>query len=146
MMRRRGLPDAAIVVALSASAMAVGVLYCRAFERSRTPPEPWARELSAAVAFACGHGFVDPGYEPSPQVAAFLDKKIDRLSCGEALPAGVPMRPPNFTQALYRYMTLSAGLTWRLLGVSWTSLSLLFGLLYAVSVGAVYGLLQLALS
>ncbi len=145
MMRRRRLPDAAIAAALFIAAMAVGVLYCRAFERSKAPPEPWVRELSAAVAFACGHGFVDPGYEPGPQVAAFLDKKIDRMSC-EALPAGVPMRPPNFTQALYRYMTLSVGLTWRLLGLSWTKLAVLFGLLYAISAVAVYGVFRLAVS
>src|SRR5437899_5282137 len=111
------LLDGAIVGALFASALVVGVLYCGAFERSQAPPEPWVRELGAAVAFACGRGFVDPGYAPSPAVTAFLEKKIDHVSC-EELPGGVPMRPPNFTQALYRYMTLSVGWTWRLLGLS----------------------------
>ncbi len=143
MMRSRRRLDAAIVGVLFASALAVGVLYCRAFERSSAPPEPWAKELAAAVAFACGHGFVDPGYDPSPAVAAFLEKKIDRIACDD-LPSSAPMRPPNFTQALYRYMTLSAGLTWRLLGISWTKLAVLLGLLYAVSAVAVYGVFRLA--
>jgi hypothetical protein len=145
MMRRGRLLDAAIVGALFVSALTAGALYCRAFERSGAPPEPWVRELSAAVAFACGRGFVDPGYAPSPAVAAFLEKQLDRVSCGD-LPGGATMRPPNFTQTLYRYMTLSVGLTWRLFGVSWTALSLLFGLLYAVSVVAVYGLFRLAVA
>ena len=92
--------------ALFAFAMVVGVLYCAAFERSGSPPEPWAKELGAAVALACGHGFVDPGYEPNPGVAAFLNKRIDRISC-EELPAGESMGPPNFTQRLYRYMTVA---------------------------------------
>jgi hypothetical protein len=141
----RPVPDAAIAAVLCAFAMIAGVLYCRAFERTRAPAEPWVRELGAAVAFACGHGYVDPGYEPSPAVAAFLEKRVDRISCAD-LPAGAPRQPPNFTQALYKYMTLSIGLVWRLFGVSWTSVSLLLGLLYAVSAAAVYGIFRLALS
>ena len=103
------------------------------------------KELSAAVAFACGRGFVDLGTEPSPAVAAFLQKKIDRISCDD-IPSNAPASPPNFTQALYRYMTLSAGLTWRLLGISWMNLAVLLGLLYAVSAVAVYGVFRLAMN
>ena len=125
--------------------MATGVLYCRAFERSNAPPEPWVKQLGAALAFACGHGYVDPGYQPSPAVAAFLQKKIDRISCQE-LPAGSGMRPPNFTQALYRYMTLSVGMIWRLFGLSWTNLGFLLGLLHGLSAVAVYGVFRLAVS
>jgi hypothetical protein len=108
-----------------------------------SPPEPWAKELGAAVALACGHGFVDPGYEPNPRVAAFLSKRIDRISC-EELPARESMGPPNFTQRLYRYMTVAVGLTWKLFGVSWTRLSALLGLLYAITAVVVYGLFRLA--
>ncbi len=128
-----------------AVALVTGILYCRAFERSRVPPEPWVKQLGAAVAFACGHGYADPGYEPSPAVAAFLEQQRDRISCAD-LPAGTPMRPPNFTQSLYRYMTISVGVTWRLFGVSWTSLPFLLGLLYAASAAAVYGVFRLAVS
>jgi len=135
--------DAALAAGLFVLAMVVGVLYCAAFERTGSPPEPWAKELGAAVALACGHGFVDPGYEPSPGVAAFLNKKIDRISC-EELPARESMGPPNFTQRLYRYMTVAVGLTWKLFGVSWTRLSALLGLLYAITAVVVYGLFRLA--
>jgi hypothetical protein len=141
--RRR--PDAAVAVVVFAAAMAVGMLYSVAYERSSAPPEPWVRELGAAVAFACGHGYVDPGYEPSPAVAAFLEKKRDRISCAD-LPADSPRQPPNFTQALYRYMTLSVGLSWRLLGISWTNVALLLGLLYGLSAAAVYGIFRLAVN
>jgi hypothetical protein len=100
------------------------------------------KELGAAIAFACGLGYVDPGYESTPAVAAFLDKKIDTLSCRDL--AGVPTQPPNFTQKLYRYMTMSTALVWRIAGVSWTNLSVLFGVLYGLSALAVYGLFRLA--
>lgn len=135
--------DASVAVGVFVFAMVVGVLYCAAFERSRPAPEPWVKELGAAVAFACGHGFVDPGYEPSPVVAAFLDKKIDRMTC-EELPANTPMHPPNFSQGLYRYMTLAVAITWQLFGISWSSLAALLGLLYALTALAVYGLFRLA--
>jgi hypothetical protein len=143
MLRYVQRPDAVLGTALFAFALTVGVVYCRAFDASKAPPEPWARELGAAVAFACGHGFVDPGYEPSPAVAAFLDKKIERISC-EDLPSGVAMRPPNFTQVLYRYMELAVAMTWRLFGVSWGSLVALLGLLHALTALAVFGLFRLA--
>jgi hypothetical protein len=139
--RRR--PDAAIAATVFAAAMAVGVLYCRAFERSKAPPEPWVKELGAAIAFACGRGYGDPGYAPSPAVMAFLEKQIDRVSCTN-LPENAAIGPPNFTQRLYRYMTLSAGLTWRLFGASWASLALLFGVLHGASAAAAYGLFRLA--
>ena len=135
--------DASIAIVLSLFALIVGVFYARSYERLNRPPEPWARELGAAVAFACGLGLADPGYDPSPEVAAFLDKKIDRLSCA-ALPAGVALRPANFTQRLYRHMTLAVGITWRLFGISWTALSVLLGVLYAGTAAALYGLFRLA--
>jgi hypothetical protein len=140
----RPMTDAAIGASLCAAALFVGLLYCRAFERSGAAPEPWVKELSAAIAFACGHGYVDLGYEPTPAVAAFLAKRVDSLSCGD-VPAA-PAAPPNFTQSHYRYMTLAVGATWRLLGVSWTSLAALFGVLYAVSAGALYGIFRLGVT
>ncbi len=138
----RGWADAWVTAALSVFALIVAVAYCTTFERLGRPPEPWTRELGAAIAFACGHGFVDPGYEPSPAVTAFLNKQIDRLSC-EALPVPARERSPNFTQRLYRYMTLAVGITWKLFGISWTMLAILFGVLYAATTGAIYGLFRL---
>jgi len=126
-----------------AAAFAVGVLYCGAFERTKPPPEPWVRELAAAASFACGYGYADPGYAPSPAVAAFLDKKMDSLSCKD-FPNGAPLGPPNFTQSLYRYMTMAVGVTWKLFGVSWTRLAVLFGVLYGASALAIYGMFRLA--
>lgn len=140
---RRPWSDAAIAAALAACAFAVGLLYCAAFERMHSPPEPWVHELGAAVAFACGHGFVDPGYDATPELAAFLAKERDRISCS-ALPSNVPARPANFTQRLYRYMTLAVAVTWKAFGISWANVSLLLALLYAATAAVVYALFRLA--
>src|SRR5262249_1473663 len=143
MTRARWPPGAGIAIGLFLLATTAGVVHSRGDERTGARPEPWVKELGAAIAFACGLGYVDPGYEPTPAVAAFLDKKIDSLDCKE-LPADLPTQPPNFTQKLYRYMTMSAALVWRIAGVSWTNLSVLFGVLYGLSALAVYGLFRLA--
>ncbi len=135
--------DASIAGGLFVFAMVVGVWYCAAFERSGPAPEPWVKEVGAAIALACGQGFVDPGYEPTPAVAAFLEKKVDRISCKD-LPPSLPRHPPNFTQRLYRYMMVAVAMTWKLFGISWTGISALLGLLYAVTAVVVYGLFRLA--
>src|SRR5262245_52780192 len=116
-----GRRDLAIAAVLFAAAIAVGASYSLSFERSNQPPEPWVRELAAAIAFACGHGYADTGYAPNPAVGAFLEQKIDQLKCAE-FPSAAPLAPPNFTQSLYRYLTMSVGLTWRAFGVSWPAL------------------------
>jgi hypothetical protein len=142
---RNGLRgDRAASFMVFVAAAIVGTAYCAAFERTHSAPEPWAREMGAALAFACGRGFADPGYSPTPAAAAFLEKRIDRISCDADLPDGVPVRPLNFTQALYRYMTLAVGITWRAFGVSWTRLSILMGVLYAFNGVAIYALFRLA--
>src|SRR5262249_22623926 len=71
-----------------------------------------------------------------------LDKTADRMSCDD-LPRTATLGPPNFTQSLYRYMTLAVGVTWRLFGVSWASLSLLLGVLYGATAAVVYALFRL---
>ena len=129
--------DAAAVCALAAVAFAVALAYVLAVERTRPTPQPWVHEMGAAVAFACGRGFVDPGYDATPALAAFLDKRVDRISC-DAVPIAAQSSPPNFTQRLYRYMTLAAGMTWRLFGISWTRLAALHAALYAVSAASLY--------
>src|SRR5262249_44181377 len=134
--------DALAALGLFACAALVGTLYCVAYERLHAAPEPWTHELGAAVAFACGRGFADPGYAPTPPMAAFLDKTADRMSCDD-LPRTATLGPPNFTQSLYRYMTLAVGVTWRLFGVSWASLSLLLGVLYGATAAVVYALFRL---
>jgi hypothetical protein len=108
----------------------------------KTPPEPWVKNFLLPVAFACGRGFVDLGANPVRRSRP-SSEKIDRISCDD-IPSNAPASPPN-CRALPG-MTLSAGLTWRLLGISWMNLAVLLGLLYAVSAVAVYGVFRLAMN
>jgi hypothetical protein len=132
----------------------VGGAYVRAFDRTdarvvtdtRMLPERamWfgQREFGAAVAMACGRGFVDPGYDLTPGLAAFLTLKQDSFSCDE-LPATLPSTEPNVTQRLYRYLMWATAIVWRIGGVSWSGLWPLFALLYGATVSICYGLFRM---
>ena len=145
-----------VAALLFAAAAGVGSAYVRAFERTgvRTPADlrmlsagtMWfgQSEFGAAVALACGHGFVDPGYALTPGLSAFLSLKADRFSCTE-LPAALAPRPPNLTQRLYRYLMWSTAAVWAVRGVSWSGLWPLFAVLYGATVVVCYGLFRFAM-
>lgn len=121
----------------------VGAAYRRTFTASGAPQNLAQREFGAAVALACGHGFVDTGYELTPALAEFLEMKRDRLSCTDDLPPRIPPRAPNLTQGLYRYYMSIAALVWMWSGVSWSGLTPLFGAAYGLTLVAAYFIFRL---
>jgi hypothetical protein len=145
-----------LAAALFAAAALVGSAYVRAFDRTgartatdlRTLPSRsmWygQHDFGAAVALACGRGYVDPGYELTPGLTRFLALQADRFSCAE-LPATLPPRELNITQRLYRYLLASVAAVWAIRGVSWSALWPLFGLLYGATVAVCYGLFRLGM-
>jgi hypothetical protein len=147
--------DIVLCVAVFVTATVVGSLYVRAFDRmgSRTPPNlqtmpsrsMWygQADFGAAVALACGRGYVDPGVDP-PSLMRFLSLQSDAFSCAD-LPASLPSRPLRITQRLYPYLLSATAAIWAVRGVSWTALWPLFGLLYGVSTAICYGLFRLGM-
>jgi hypothetical protein len=145
--------DCWLAALMFATAAVVGSAYVRVFDRSgaRTPVDMrnfsarsmWfgQSEFGAAVALACGRGYVDPGYALTPGLSAFLTLKADRFSCAE-LPPILPPRAPNLTQRLYRYLMVAAAGVWAMGGVSWSGLWPLFGILYGATVAVCYGLFR----
>jgi len=101
-------------------------------------------EFGAAVALACGRGYVDPGYTLTPGLSAFLTRGADRFSCAE-LPPVLPAHPPNVTQRLYRYLMWTTAGIWAVRGVSWSGLWPLYGVLYGATVAVCYGLFRLGM-
>jgi hypothetical protein len=138
---------------LFATATIVGSAYAYVFDHTgaRIPADlrtlsdrtMWfgQREFGAAVALACGRGFVDPGYALTPGLEAFLSLRADRFSCLE-LPEALPAHPPNFTQRLYRYLMWATAGVWAVRGVSWSGLWPLYGVLYGATVAVSYGLFR----
>ena len=145
-----------LAAVLFSTAVIVGSLYVRSFERSgaRTPGDGrtfssrsmWfgQSEFGAAVALACGRGYVNPGYTLTPGLSAFLTLASDRFDCAE-LPSELPARPPNVTQGLYRYLMFAAAGVWAVRGVSWSALWPLYGVLYGIAVAMCYGLFRIGM-
>jgi hypothetical protein len=97
-----------------------------------------------AVMIACGKGFV-VSQPPLPAVSAFLQQRVDRFSC-DAIPAGANLGTEGLYQAPWRYLMFGVGLSWRVLGVSWSGLGPLFGTLFGATITAAYAIFRLGMS
>ena len=134
----------ALVSAVFAAGVIGGMSYHQAFRSAGGREDFGQREFAAAVALACGHGFVDIGYSLTPELDEFLALKRDTFDCA-TLPAAVPHAPPNLTQGLYRYLMSAVAMTWRLGAVSWSSVSPLFGVAYGLTLAAAFMLFRMGM-
>jgi hypothetical protein len=137
--------EAAIAGIILALGIVIGVVYRKAYDDADGPQDLPKREFGAAVAMACGHGFVNPGYVLTPALDAFLTDRSDRMACSD-LPAELPPMDLNATQRLYRYLMMSAGLVWKVTGVSWRGLAPLYAIAYGATLVAAYGIFRLGIS
>jgi len=133
--------DLVVACLLGAIGFAVGSAYMRTFNRIGGVGDFGQPEFSAAVAQACGKGFVNLGYAATPELARFLSRESDTFSCSEL--AGVEGGELAVTQRLYRYLMSSVAMVWTVRGVSWSGLWPLFGALFATTIAAAYGLFRL---
>jgi hypothetical protein len=134
----RPLQEAVLVLVIFSGGVVAGSRYMAAYQQS-TPED---LELGAAVTLACGRGFVNPA-APIPALWAFLQRKAETFSCDQ-LPADLSPAPLGITQTLYRYLMMAVALQWRWSGVSWRGLAPLFGVMFGVTLTAIYGLFRLA--
>ena len=144
---RRTVTELAIVVAIFIAGYTAGARYREAFVAAGGSEEYGQAEFGAAVALACGHGFIDTGYAPTPAVRDFLLRKRDSITCAD-LPANLPPKRPNFTQGLYRYLWSAVALGWMLAGaISWKgpALTPVFATAYSLTLIAAYGVFRVGI-
>ena len=106
-----------------------------------------------SVMLACERGFVNPKASEVPELVAFLQPDqhrdgpplIDRFDCG-LLPADMAIVPFTGIHKRTWHMFFVAGWVWRVLGVAWSSLTPLYGLLYGLSAAAAYALFRLLMN
>ncbi len=126
---------------IAAAAFWWGSSYYAAFTQTRQP-DFGQTEFSAAVMLACGRGFAQPAIS-TPALDAFLGSRVDTFSCDQLTTAMTP-HGVNFTQKLYRYLMTAVAWQWKWSGISWSGLSTLAGVLFALTSCAAYGLFRLA--
>lgn len=140
---RRTVPlrvDCAIVVLLFVSAAFWGTTH---WKRSVAAGQPfyYQQYFEPAVMIACGKGFV-VAQPQVPAMSPFLARRVDRFSC-DAIPPAAILGTDGLYQASWRYLMFAVGLSWRLLGVSWSGLGPLFGVLFGATIAAAYAILRL---
>lgn len=119
-----------------------------------------------AVMWVCGRGFENPMLSKAPALEDFLYGRRDSFS-PEDLPEDLPVAPadpleltpeqwkkyhphPDFggwvnCQRFHLYFLMTVALFWKALGISWSALTPLYGILYGAASAAAYGLFRLAM-
>jgi hypothetical protein len=89
-----------------------------------------------ALMTACGRGF-QVAVEQPVAVQRFLSLADDRFSCA-SLPPALVMRTDRPEQGAWLYLMLMVAAAWKILGISWTGLAPLFGLLFGLTCAWAY--------
>jgi hypothetical protein len=141
---RRWLVEAAIVASLFAASAWWGARYDRASLAAGRQPSYYQNYFEPAVMLACGHGFAiaTTAIRP-PALDDFLFARSDRFDCS-SLPPGLPLTTHGEYQYAWFYLMVTVGLAWSMLGISWSGLAPLFGLLFGLVVVLGYALFRLA--
>ena len=144
--RREQKVSLLIAAALFVAAFGIGTYVVRAYRASGGIQDFYQSEFGPAVMLACGRGYDPPDVTMLPQLNSFLQLAQDRFDCA-TLPAQVPLNPTlNSVQRVSRYLEMSVAATWRIVGVSWSRLTVFGGLLLAAVVTLSYFIARVALS
>lgn len=96
-----------------------------------------------AVMIALGHGFREPDDPRAKPILEFCEGKLTRVE-PSMIPADIKSRNSRFYAREHVYLTYLAGWTWRLFGIRWESLVVLYGGAFGATMVFAYLLLRLA--
>ena len=135
--------DLALALLFFVVASIVGSAYVRGFVRGGGRQMFYQSYFEPAVHWTCGRGFVRSIAGPQGAVGAFLRTERDSITCADVNPG--PVTTEGLYQRAWLYLMLSVGVTWWLLGMSWSGLAPLFGVLFGLTVTTAYALFRLAM-
>lgn len=116
--------------------------YGRAMQRG---PHPFFYQsyFEPAVMLACGRGFgVAESPARVPSLQAFLIEQADRFSCRD-IPRDLVVGSAGRYQDPWRYLMTAVAVSWMVLGISWSGLGPLFGVLFGATTALVFILCRL---
>jgi hypothetical protein len=137
--------DIAIVLIVGCAGTAWGIYALEGFRKAGGRPSFYQSEVAPAVMSACGRTLHNPEPETLAAMSRFLAQQVDSVDC-DSLPAGNAVRDLGAFQRTARYLELAVSTTWRFVGVSWTRLSLLHGLLAGAVCALSYAIFRLGLT
>ena len=135
--------ESVVVIALFVCAAVWGGRYEQASRAAGRPAAFYQEYFEPAVMLACGHGFSTIAGPKPPALTAFLEQQADRFACSE-LPNPLRLTKDGQYQYAWYYLMLAVGAAWRVLGVTWSGLAPLFGVLFGVSVTLGYAMFRFA--
>lgn len=131
-----------ILIVLTAGAW--GARFWDAWVSRGGKPNFYQSYFEPAVMIACGKGFViSYPFQPKP-LEDFLFQRRDSLSCSD-LPADIEVNRRYLYQEAWTYLQWTVGLSWRVLGISWSGMAPLFGLFYGLTIAMAYGVFRLGM-
>jgi len=141
--KRRRRFDLVIALALLAATGSWGTWFWNTWTARGGQGVFYQAYFEPAVMVACGKGFVISNPQPKP-LEDFLFLRRDSFSCSE-LPADVNLGRQQLYQEAWTYLQWTVGLSWRVLGISWSGLGPLFGLLFGLTIALSYGVFRLGM-
>jgi hypothetical protein len=141
---RQVLIDVTIAALIVAMAGVWGARFWDTWVARGGKPSFYQSYFEPAVMIACGKGFViSHPVQPKP-LEDFLFQRRDALSCSE-LPPDLTVGRQYLYQEAWTYLQWTVGLAWRLLGISWSGMSPLFGLFFGLTIALSYGVFRLGM-
>lgn len=135
--------DALLVAAILAAGTWWGTRFERDWRAAGQTSQYYQNYFEPAVMTACGRGFTVSQTRP-PLLDDFLQQRSDSFDCA-SLPADLTLITEGLYQYTWYYLMLAVATTWRIVGVSWSGLAPLFGLLFASVLALSFGLFRLGM-
>lgn len=152
--------ECCLVASLVVTAVSVGVYHLYIVPEVLHKPSWYGLQpgmaspnFACAVMVATGRGFVVPAegdsaaaqYPGAPELSRFLRQECTHLS-PDQIPEDFPTCKPFIDwEYRHRYLLYTVGLLWRVFGLSWHVVTALRIALFAMLIGAVYGLIRLGM-
>ncbi len=134
--------DALIVLVLLAASSIWAARFWNTWTARGGQPVFYQSYFEPAVMMACGRGFVVSMHQPKP-LEDFLSLRTDTFNCAD-LPAHLELDPDHVYQAAWLYLETAVGWTWKIVGISWSRMAPLFGLLFGIDIALTYAICRLA--
>ena len=120
-----------------------GTQFWNQWTRQGGQPEFYQLYFEPAVMVACHKGFII-SEQQSKILEDFLWRRRDSLQCSD-LPADLKLSRKNMYQGAWTYLQYTVGLSWRVLGISWSGMGPLFGLFFGIVTGLSYAIFRLGM-